>query len=881
MALTIGSQLGSHEIIALLGKGGMGEVYRARDLKLKREVAIKILPEEFARDADRVSRFQREAEVLASLNHNNIAAIYDLQEVNGRRFLVLELVEGEALNERLSKGPLPIGDVLHIAQRICEALEAAHEKGVVHRDLKPSNIKQAPDGDVKVLDFGLAKMRESERANVNVSSSPTMVTASSMPGMILGTAAYMSPEQARGRSVDRRTDIFAFGCVLFVMLTGRSAFGGEDLTETLGRVLASEPDWRRLPANTPNAVGRLLRRALQKDVRHRLSDIRDARLEIEDALREPTPETTPPLTARSAWLPWLVAAMAVVAAVIAIYFVRRAAENAGAQEMRLNIATPFTQAPLEFALSPDSRYIVFVGSAASSDHQQRLWLRALAETDAKPIPGTEGAAYPFWSPDSQSVGYFAFNKLYRIDISSGSPQVLVNGVQGRGGTWNADGTILYAPGTSTPIFRIPASGGDPVAVTRLSGRQSGHRFPQFLPDGHHFLLFAPGSMDFAGIYLASIDSGEPKRLTTSDTAGSYLPAGYVVFVRQGALVARHLDLAHSELTGDQITLAGPIAYDAAFNIGGFSVSREGRVAYRASTGGQRQLKWYDRTGKAIGIAAEPDGNSLLHPELSHDERRVAVTRSVLGKQDIWILDLLRGSYTRLTSDQAIDQYSSWSPDDMQIAFQSIRKGTFDLYRTSARGSGADEEILETSNIKSVSDWSRDGRFLIYAEADPATGRDLWFLDLTANPRMAHEFVRTPFEERNGQFSPDGHFVAYETNESGRFEIVVEGFPGQGPKFPVSTDGGTQARWSADGKELYFISPDGKLMAARVTLKSQGIEPEKPSALFSTHIVGGGAGGNAVNRQEYAVSREGHFLINEQIDDYVSPITLVLNWKPKS
>ena len=880
MALAVGTQLGSHEIIALLGKGGMGEVYRARDLKLKRDVAIKVLPEEFTKDADRVKRFQREAEVLASLNHNNIAGIYDLQEANGWRFLVLELVEGETLHDRLKKGPLPIGDALNIAQRICEALEAAHEKGVVHRDLKPANIKLTPDGDVKVLDFGLAKIREGEATDPNLSHSPTMMTASSMPGMILGTPAYMSPEQARGQNVDRRTDIFAFGCVLFEMLTGQPVFGGEDLMQTLTRVITSEPNWSLLPTNTPDAVGRLLRRALRKDPRQRLGDIRDARIEIEDAPNEETPDTAVPVTTRSARLPWLVAAaMAVAAAVIAIYFMRSTAENGSGEVMRLDIATPFAATPFEFALSPDGRYLVFVGAAESPDNQQRLWLRALDKTEAKPIPGTEGADYPFWSPDSHSVGYFAFNKLYRVDISSGSPQALADGVQGRGGTWNTDGTILYAPGTSTPIFRIKASGGDPVAVTRVSGQQTGHRFPQFLPDGHHFLLFATGSSDSAGIYLASIDSGEPKRLTASDTAGSYLPSGYAVFIRHGALVARRLDLVRGELTGDEVTLADPVAYDTGFNIGGFSVAREGRVAYRASAGSRRQLRWYDRTGRATA-AAEPDSNNLAFPELSHDGRRVAVSRTVLGNQDIWILDLLRNSFTRLTSDPAVDQYSSWSPDDMQIAFQSNRKGTFNLYRTSAGGSGADEEILETPKIKSVGDWSKDGRFLLYAEADPATGRDLWVLDLNANPRMPHEFLRTRFEERNGQFSPDGHFVAYETNESGRFEIVVQGFPNPGPKFPVSTNGGTEPRWSSEGKELYFISPDGKLMAAGVTFKGQTIEAGKPSTLFSTHIVGGGTGRDIYNRHEYAVSHEGRFLVNEQIDDYPTPITLILNWKPK-
>lgn len=630
-SLQVGQELGSYQITSLLGKGGMGEVYRARDSKLKRDVAIKILPDEFARDPDRVSRFQREAEALAALNHQNIAAIYDMRQSGTTRFLVLEFVEGDTLADVLRKrGALPLDETSNIAKQICEALEAAHERGIVHRDLKPANVKIMPDGKVKVLDFGLAKALESSTSgpgqSEGFSNSPTLSMAGTNAGIILGTAAYMSPEQARGRTVDRRSDIFAFGSLLYEMLAGRQAFEGEDVPDILGAVLKSDPDWSRLPGGTPPSVTRLLRRTLKKDARQRLGDIRDARIEIEEAGTEAVPPVAS-APARGMSLAWIasLAIAAIAIGVLAIPTVSHLRETPPA-EMRLDIGTPSTPSPLEFALSPDSRYLVFV---ASGDGPARLWLRALDKTDAQPMAGTDGARFPFWSADSRSIGFFAGSKLYRIDVGGGPPQMLTNAPGPRGGDWNAEGTILFAPTTTSPLQRIAASGGEPSAVTRLdAGRQNSHRYPRFLPDGRHFLFQATGGADASGIYLGSLDGGEPKRLTAADSFSAYLKPDRIVFTRQGALVARELDVTRGELTGEPIVLADSVGYDGSTTLSGFSVSADGRLAYRSGGAGRVQLTWFDRTGKTVGVAGEPDANSLQYPELSPDGRRVAVYRTV-------------------------------------------------------------------------------------------------------------------------------------------------------------------------------------------------------------------------------------------------------------
>jgi len=559
-----------------------------------------------------------------------------LEEVSGSRYLVLELVEGATLADRLKHGALPVEEALNIAKYICAALEAAHEKGIVHRDLKPANVKITPDGEVKVLDFGLAKALEKAPESAVLSNSPTLMTAASSPGMILGTAAYMSPEQAKGFPAGARSDVFSFGCVLYEMLTGSQAFQGETVSEILASVLVRDPDFALLPHNLNPKLHDLLHRCLDKNSKRRWHAVADLRIELESiasaAYRKP--EAAQPLVQRptSKWLVRALASMLVLVSLIAVSLaVLVFRPVASLPETRVEINTPATPHPLHFAISADGRQLVFV---ASGDGSQKLWLRPLDAAAARPLAGTDGAEYPFWSPDGHSIGFFASGKLKRIDIGGVPPQPIADAAAGRGGTWNRDGTILFAPTNASPLWRVLAAGGQPVQVTKLDLPQQGsHRFPQFLPDGKQFLFFSQGNPDGQGIYLGSLDKGQTKRLTPGDSAGGYVEPGWFLFNRQGALIARRLNLTLAAMEGDPVTLAESVSYDTGFNLGGFSVSSVGNIAYRAGALERRQLRWFDRTGRVLGEVGEPEVD-LLNVELSPDGRRAAVVRILQDNADI-------------------------------------------------------------------------------------------------------------------------------------------------------------------------------------------------------------------------------------------------------
>jgi serine/threonine protein kinase len=902
MSLSAGTRLGQYEIQAAIGSGGMGEVYRATDTKLGRSVAIKVLPEMFAADADRTARFEREARVLASLNHPHIAAIHGLEEVGGWKFLVMELVEGPTLQQRLEAGDMglekpkppdsslqsqrhiPPDEALAIARQIAEALEAAHDSGVIHRDLKPANIKVTPAGQVKVLDFGLAKFWIGDGAEAgsgakNLTHSPTMTVAGTNTGVILGTAAYMSPEQAKGKLVDRRTDIFAFGCVLYEMLTGHPAFAGETVTEILARVIERQPDWDRLPAGVSPRIQELLRSCLEKDPNKRRRDSGDIRLEIDRALAEPL---QPPAIAhssprRASWLAWMVAGLlglGLAAAVAALYLRR---PNA-APEMVLEINTPPSSDPFSFAISPDGRQLVF---AASGDGQSRLHLRPLDAKVAQSLEGTEGATYPFWSPDGRAIGFFAEGKLKRFDIGGGRVQALSAAQPGVGGTWSRDGTILFAPFTAGPLFRVPANGGEAVAATKVVRGQLGHSFPTFITGGRQFLFYARGPDESQGIYLGSLDAPEETRLTPADTPGLYVPPGWLLFVSQGRLVARHFDPVGRELSGDAVTIAvigSPFV--TLFVARNFSASESGHVVYRVGSPTSTQLTWFDRSGRVIERLGTPERASLANPALSPDGRRVAFNRTVQGNVDIWVLDGAR--LTRLTSDSTVDQFPIWSADGDRIFFDTNRNGTdVNIYQKSSRAQGTEEPVLEgQAPIKIATDVSSDGRFLMYFSVDAKTGTDLWVLPLMENARP-FPFLTTNSAEVWGQFSPDSRWVAYQSFESGQWEVYIRPFPGPGGQWPVSTSGGAYPRWSSDGKELYYLDPTGKLMAAPIAAKADSPEVGTPVVLFQTRILGGGV--NTVGRNhQYDVAPNGRFLINVLTDEAaISPLTILLNWKPPS
>jgi eukaryotic-like serine/threonine-protein kinase len=858
----------------------MGEVYRARDTKLNRDVALKVLPNVFTADAERVARFKREAQLLALLNHPNIAAIYGFEESSlgvgtDLDALVLELVEGPTLADQIAQGPIAVDEALPIARQIAEALESAHEQGIVHRDLKPANIKLRDDGAIKVLDFGLAKLAEPTAGSgtpVSLSQSPTITSPAlaTRGGSILGTAAYMSPEQARGQPVDRRCDVWAFGCVLYEMLTGRRAFEGDSVGEVIGAIFKSEPEWGRLPAETPDGIRRLLRRCLQKDRKRRLQSVGDARLEIDEAKAEPAarPIGAISVSRRHSWLPWIVvAALAPLALAQALW--PRRTPAAPAREVRFEVATPTTTDPISLAVSPDGSKIVFV---AMSDGRPRLWLRSLDAVSARPLAGTDDGFNPFWSPDSRSVAFFASGRLNRIDLDTGLVSPLATAPNPLGGTWSGN-TILFAPNYSGPLFKMAATGGDLVPATRIEARQASHSAPRFLPDGRRFLYFVTGSEEARSVYVGDI-AGEPAtRLVNADAPAAYT-SDHVLFIRQGTLFAQPFDSASLELRGSPIAVAEQLLIDGVSSLAALSASPSGAIVYRSGPPGERQLMWFDRSGREIGKVGDSD-RAVPSLSMSADGRRLCVSRGVNGNPDIWMLDLTRGVLSRLTFDPATEPVAVWSPDGNRVALNSNRTGVYDLYMKSVTDTEPESLLLATPQNKAPVDWSPDGRFLLFRSPGKTTGFDLWALRMDGD-RKPFPVVQTDFEERDGQFSPDGKWVAYQSNESGRMEIYVQPFSG-GRRELISAGGGAQVRWRHDGKELFYIALDGRLMAVPIRLNPGSIEAGVPVPLFTTNVGGAVQAGNL---QQYAVAPDGQRFLMSAITDVRTPaVTVILNWKP--
>ena len=892
MALASGSRLGPYEIVAPLGAGGMGEVYRARDSRLKREVALKILPESFASDPERLARFQREAEVLASLNHPNIAAIYGLE--GGA--LVLELVEGDTLADRIARGSIPLDEALPIARQIAEALEAAHERGIIHRDLKPANVKVTPAGAVKVLDFGLAKLAKlaesgsgigdqgSGRTAAHVTNSPTITSPAMMTGagMILGTAAYMSPEQAKGREADKRSDIWAFGCVLFEMLTGTRAFAGDDVTEVLASVIRSEPDWKALPAATPAAIGRLLRRCLQKDRTRRLADIADARLEIDEAIAAPASgadlgAVVPVAPRRSAWravAPWAAALLLSVVTGVIVWALRPA--PATPQSVRFNIPPPGTVPAEMFSLSHDGRVIVFV---APDGPTTRLWIRPLDGLEARALSGTDGATYPFWSPDSSSIGFFAEGKLKKIALSGGPAQTLCDVADGRGGSWNSAGMIVFSDGPASLLQRVPATGGIPTAASTRGDRGTieAHRFPVFLPDGQHFVYTVTSDQaDVAGLYISSLAGAAPARLLPDVTNAMYVPGGsarggWLLFRRDDTLMAQPFDPDGLTFTGDMFPVVEQIPNSRNAGFGAFSAAANGTLVYRdGREGSNRELAWVDRTGARLGV---PNSVGAIFGalRLSPDQRTAAV---IIGggasDSHIWLQDLERDVLSRFTFQPGLHTIGAWSPDGNRLAYGVRPAGVTntDIYQKS-RGGNGEEELLVRAGVNGfVQDWSTDGDWILYQQNGPSN--DLWLLPL-AGDRKPVPYLQTPFNESGGRFWPAGNnasgWIAYVSNESGQPQVYVQTVPASGAKYQISTTGGGQPMWRRDGRELFYVSADRKLMAVPMAVGA-GVTPGTPQALFDAEFSG------------YEPSADGQrFLVNVPAGGQAvaAPITVVLNW----
>ncbi len=868
MPLATGDRLGPYELLEPIGAGGMGEVYKARDTRLDRIVAIKSSNERFT------ERFEREARAVAALNHPNICTLYDV----GPNYLVMEYIEGES-----PKGPMPIDEALRIARQIADALEAAHERGITHRDLKPGNIKIKPDGTVKVLDFGLAKLAVAPGSSTE--HSPTLTVGVTQAGMILGTASYMAPEQARGKDTDKRADIFAFGVVLHELITGKRLFGGEDVSEILAKVIRDEPDL----SDVPPRVRRLLAECLQKDPRKRLRDIGDVwrllgEVPAAGAASAQEPGTPYAGSQKSKWLWPAVAALLLVSTAV-LGFVHFRETPAPLTPMRFEMFPPPKTTLNTFTISPDGRTLVF--NARGNDGRSTLWARAMDSLQARQLPGTQGANLDVaWSPDSQFIAFLAEGNVKKIDIAGGTPQTLASYNQPSTGiSWSRQDVILYSGGGV--LYRVPASGGDASAVTALDTQhgEQGQGRPFFLPDGKHFLYYRlAANTDNTGIYIGSLDAKpaaqEQKRFLASPAGAVYVSSiaaggGYLLFLRGEALMAQPFDTGRMELTGRAVQVADQVSVNL-FNAL-FSVSGSGVLGYAVTGGNTRQLTWFDREGKVLGRVGEAAARDEM--SLSPDGTRVAEGRvDEKGTWVVWLLDLARGASTRLTFDGAGAGDGTWSPDGSQIAYAPGGGQSTDLYRKPANGAGQAELLFHSDEIKSPMDWSRDGRFLLFGQRGKDTGGDLWVLPMEGDHKPIPYLV-TPFNEGQAQFSPDGHWVVYTSNETGTKEVYLAPFPmSSGGKWPVSNGGGSQPRWGRDGKELFYFTPDSTLMAVGVTTGSS-VQLGVGKPLFRATVLGG-TGGGPGSAWRYSVSPDGQrFLINTALEEATAtPVTIVLNWQ---
>jgi serine/threonine protein kinase len=876
MPLSAGDKLGPYEILAPIGAGGMGEVYRARDTKLDREVAIKVLPAALAHDPERLARFEREAKVLASLNHPNIAQIYGTEESSSGRALVMELVPGLTLHT-----PLPQAEALRIALQIAEALEAAHEKGIIHRDLKPANIIITPAGVVKVLDFGLAAVPQ-RSAEGDATNSPTLTMQATQAGMIMGTAGYMSPEQAAGQIVDKRADIWSFGVVLWEMLVGQKMFTGSTVAHILADVLRGPIDLEKLPKETPHAVRDLLKRCLDRDLKTRLRDIGEARIALQKYLANPVGEAVAlPTVRRRSSIPWAVAGTATLAlaALAFLYFHEKAPEPA---LVRFTIPPPENTTFVLTgpnanngppALSPDGRRLAF--NARSADGKVQTWIRSLDTLTAQPVQGAEGAAHPFWSPDGRFLAFFADGKLKKIDASGGSPLTLCDAPGALGGTWNQEGVIVFALGVGS-LQKVSAGGGasTPLTLPDQTRHDLAYRWPWFLPDGRHFLYLAI-AREQSSIRVGSLDSSESRPVLENQLNAIY-SEGYLLYVRDTTLMAQPFDVKRLITTGEAVPLAEQIRTLPVSLRGVFSASASGVLVYQTGARTATQLTWFDRTGRRTATLGDP--GDIYSLEFSPDRKYVANARTdaLAGRGDIWIFDVARGLKTRFTFDPADERLAVWSPDGQRVVFNSNRNGHYDLFQKQANGAGSEELQLADKLDKNPSSWSADGKFLLYdARGDPKTKADVWVLPMTAEqsggPAKSFPFAQTSFNEVNAQFSPDGQWIAYQSDESERFEIYVAPFPGAGGKRQISTAGGAQPRWRKDGKEIYYLAPGGQLTAAAVSVRGHVFDVGAASPLFSLGVTGGG--------YLYDVSADGqHFLARtEPAATSMQPLTMVQNW----
>ena len=883
MALSVGDKLGPYEIVAPLGAGGMGEVYRARDTKLGRDVAIKVLPEAFARDAERMARFHREAQLLASLNHPNIASIYGFEDSGAIHALVMELVEGPTLADRIKSGAIPLEESLPIAKQICEALESAHERGIVHRDLKPANIKLAANDAVKILDFGLAKALTGDISSTDISSSPTISRMATQAGIILGTAAYMSPEQAKGKAVDRRTDIWAFGCVLYEMLTGKMAFSGETATDTLAAVIKSEPDWSQLPAATPRAIRELLKRCLKKDPRQRLQSIGDARIAVEETLSGAPPDLALLATASApSWrraLPWALAGLFAFALIASLLFWKLTPLKPLASPVLSYIPPPLNTTFRDFGfgagpvvVSPDGKQLAF--SATDENGVTSLYVRPLASDQSHAVGGTEDAAAPFWSPDGGSLGFFADQKLKTVNLANGNVQVLADASQttcSAGGAWRPSGTILYTPGGCVgPLAGISASGGKPSPASTLENGETAQESPAFLPDGQHFLYVSAcpytDLCPSASVWMGSLRSSEQK-LVLKDAASPHFAAGHLLFFRDNHVYAQPFDPATGKVSGEASALADAEAY---------SVSGNGVLAYQGGTLKGR-MEWLDRSGNPLGsVGPVAVYNSV---KISPDDKYILaeVQDPQSNSSDLWSYPATGGVGTRLTFGPGSKEFSVWSPDGNYIAYTCQPDGKPGICRKPANGSGTEEKLFTfSSGIREpmVVDWSPDGRYLSLNEKIATTLLTETSILPLFGDRKPFQVAPVNAQQYSGAFSPDGRWLAYFSYESGRPEVYVVSFPGPGGKFQISQNGGWNDMWDKKG-HLYFLSMGNRLMEADLGFSGGAVQVKAIHPLFQLSVP-------SFASPFYDVSADGsRFLVVTSADPNASrSIGLLLDWQAR-
>jgi serine/threonine protein kinase/Tol biopolymer transport system component len=888
VTLAAGSRLGPYEVIAAIGAGGMGEVYKARDTRLDRTVAIKVLPEHLADSPDLRARFEREARAVSALSHPHICALYDVGSEGSVEYLVMEYLEGETLADRLTKGPLPVEQVLKFGVQMADALDRAHKQGITHRDLKPGNVMLTKSG-VKLLDFGLAKTRAlaTDGEIKDLSSLPTEASPArplTEQGTIMGTFQYMSPEQLEGREADARSDIFALGAVLYEMATGQKAFTGKSRLSLVSSILRDDPrPISSVAPMTPPALDRVVKTCLAKDPEDRFQTAHDVKLQLEWIAEAGSQAGAPAVVVSKRKnrerLAWIVAAVAIAAA--AALWITRPSPPPEPGVDRFTIDPPAeAHFGLEHALSPDGRWIVFAGLAGA---RSQLYLRSLDALEPRAVPGTEDASFPFWSPDSRFVAFFQPGKLRKLDVASGAIQTICDAPQGRGGSWGSRGTIVAALDVLTGLSRVSAAGGTPVPITapdRSKGETS-DRFPEFLPDGRRFLFQSRTTgVEKTWVYVASLDSKTRTPLLQAASAPRYSPDGYLLFVREGNLLAQRFDASTAKLSGEAVPVGEKMNY-----LGGavpdgyaaFSTARGGLMTYRSNSSLKLQMTWSDRSGKPLGtLGPESD---VEEPELSHDGKRVAFEmtnpKAVQEGINLWIADVTRGTISRLTFGQnALAIGSTWSPDDSQIAFARQSSDGWNIYTIGSTGATPAKLVFEGHGGAWPDDWSPDGRELLFELEDPKTKEDLWVAPMTdgGKPRP---YIQAPFNQAHARFSPDGRYVAYTSDESGQSEIYVQTYPKPTGKWQISNGGGDQAKWRRDGREIFFSTLDQKLMAADVS-EAGGFSAGIPKLLFQTQM-------DVVNiltyRANYSVSDDGQrFLVSSRVQhENVAPINVVLNW----